>query len=179
MTLPIETERLILRRYAAADVPQFIEFLCHPSVARIVVGVEATAMGVEKYIEAQNALQPFEQDKHFDLVIERRRDGRLLGVVGMIRQAHKQGEIGWALGVAFRGQGYATEAARALMAYGFTTLGLHRISADTTGPNVASWRLMERLGMRREAHLREAEFRDGEWIDYYIYAILVYEWMDS
>jgi RimJ/RimL family protein N-acetyltransferase len=63
------------------------------------------------------------------------------------------------------------------MAYGFTSLGLHRISADTTSPNVASWRLMERLGMRREAHLREAEFRDGEWIDYFIYAILVHEWM--
>ena len=65
-----------------------------------------------------------------------------------------------------------------MMSYGFGTLGLHRISADTTSANPASWRVMERLGMRCEAHLLEAEHRDGEWSDYYIYGILADEWQN-
>ena len=73
---------------------------------------------------------------------------------------------------AFRAQ----EDARALIGVGFCELGLHRIYAKTSNVNPASWRVMERLGMRREARLREAEFRDGAWIDGLIYAILADEW---
>jgi RimJ/RimL family protein N-acetyltransferase len=53
---------------------------------------------------------------------------------------------------------------------------MHRISADTTSANPDSWKVMERLGMRCEAQLREAEFRDGYWIDYYIFGVLAAEW---
>lgn len=60
--------------------------------------------------------------------------------------------------------------------YGFATLGLHRIYATTSNINSSSWRVMERLGMRREARMREAEFRDGEWIDVLIYGLLDKEW---
>jgi RimJ/RimL family protein N-acetyltransferase len=62
------------------------------------------------------------------------------------------------------------------VAYSFATLGLHRIYATTSNVNASSWRVMERLGMRREGQLREAEFRDGQWIDVLIYGLLDREW---
>jgi RimJ/RimL family protein N-acetyltransferase len=176
MTLPIQTDRLILRRFTHDDVQDVIAFVSHPSVARATPEIEPTESGVIRYVDRQNAYRPFEQGKCFDLALQRKKDGRVIGLVGLIRKEHQQGEIGWALGVDYRGQGYATEAARALITYGFVTLGLHRIYADTTSANRYSWRVMERLGMRREAHLREAECRDGEWVDILVYGILAAEW---
>ncbi len=139
-------------------------------------GIEPTEASVRNYLATQTSYQPFEQDKCFDLALERKRDGEVLGLLSLILRDHRKAEIGWSLGVSHRGQGYVTEGARALMTYGFAILGLHRIYATTSNINTSSWRVMERLGMRREAHLREAEFRDGQWIDVLIYGILDREW---
>jgi RimJ/RimL family protein N-acetyltransferase len=179
VTLPITTERLVLRRYTHDDAEDTLEFASQPSVARVTSGnIEATEEGIRRYIDLQNSYQPFEKDKAFDLAIQRKEDGKVIGLVTLICRDHKKGVIGWALGVAYRGQGYATEAASALMDYGFRSLGLHRIQADTSSGNPDSLRLMERLGMRCEAQLREAVYEDGEWLDTYIYATLADEWQD-
>jgi len=175
VTLPITTQRLLVRRYTCDDLPDVLEFASHPSVARATPEIEATEAGVEKYIALQNSYQPFEQDKVFDLAIERKTDGKVMGLLTLVCREHRQGEIGWALGVEHRGQGYATEAAQALMAYAFTTLGLQRIQADTSSGNPDSWKVMERLGMRREGRLRQATFSDGAWSDVLIYGLLANE----
>jgi ribosomal-protein-alanine N-acetyltransferase len=176
MSLPIETERLILRRYTRDDVEDILEFGSHPSVARATREIDATEAGVERYIDLQNSYQPFEKDRCFDLAIERQDNGKVIGLVTLIVRDHKQGEIGYALGVEHRGHGYATEAAQGLMAHGFLSLDLHRIYACTSSRNPDSWAVMERLGMRREGHSREAILEDGEWLDHLVYAILAREW---
>ena len=177
MTLPIVTKRLVVRRYTHDDVPDVLVFASQPSVASVTSErIGATEEGVRKYIALQKSYQPFEKDQVFELAVERKEDGRVIGLLGLIRGDHRQGEMGWALGVEYRGQGYATEAARALMDYGFNSLGLHRIHADTNSDNRASWRVMERLGMRREAQLREAVYREGKWLDRVIYGMLAEEW---
>jgi RimJ/RimL family protein N-acetyltransferase len=177
MTLPIVTERLVLRRYTHDDIPDVLGFASQPSVASVTCErIQATEEGVRKYIDLQNSYQPFEQDKVFELAVERKKDGRVIGLLGLIRRDHRQGEMGWALGVEYRGQGYATEAARALMDHGFNSLGLHRIHADTNSDNRSSWRVMERLGMRREAQLRDSVFEGGKWLDRVIYGMLADEW---
>jgi RimJ/RimL family protein N-acetyltransferase len=84
--------------------------------------------------------------------------------------------IGWLLGRKYQGQGLATEAVRALVTAGFEQLRLHRIFARTGRDNDRSWRLMESLGMRREAHFRESHVVKGKWRDEFIYAILAEEW---
>jgi RimJ/RimL family protein N-acetyltransferase len=94
----------------------------------------------------------------------------------LVRREHQLGEIGYALGIDFRGRGYATEAAGGLMAYTFSFLGLHRIQADTSSDNRDSYRVMERLGMQREGRLREAIWRDGQWFDKLYYGLLLEEW---
>ena len=93
-------------------------------------------------------------------------------------QAHDmQAELGWVLDPAFTGHGYATEGARALLRVCFEDLGVHRVVAGCFVDNDASWRLMERIGMRRESHtLRDGLHRSGHWLDGYTYAVLADEW---
>ena len=88
-----------------------------------------------------------------------------------------QADLGWTLHPDHTGHGYATEAVRAVLRICFEDLGLRRVTADCFTANEPSWRLMERLGMRRETHtIREALHRSGEWLDGYAYALLADEW---
>ena len=86
-------------------------------------------------------------------------------------------EIGWVFGREHQRRGYATEAARSLLAYAFESLHCHRVIATCQPENVASWRVMERLGMRREGYFRKCILRGpGEWWDEYFYSILEEEY---
>lgn len=90
-----------------------------------------------------------------------------------------QAEIGWCLDPAVQGKGYATEAVDELLRICFEDLGLRRVVANCFADNVPSWRLMERVGMRREAYaVRESLHRSGAWLDGLGYALLVDEWRD-
>lgn len=89
-----------------------------------------------------------------------------------------QAELGWVLDPAHRGHGYATEAVRELLRYSFQDLGVRRVVANCFLDNDTSWRLMERVGMRRETHsLRESLHRSGRWLDTVAYALLEDEWI--
>jgi len=85
------------------------------------------------------------------------------------------GDIGYELNPKYWGRGYATEAARAMLAFGFDTLGLHRVWAECVAGNLASRRVLEKLGMTLEGRLRENKHIDGRWHDTLIYAILEHE----
>ena len=98
---------------------------------------------------------------------------------GVKNKEQGQAEVGWLLGRSYQGRGIATEAVKALLAFGFESMGLHRIYARTGSRNVRSWRLMERVGMRREAHLRQSHKVAGEWDDEFIYAVLADEWSQT
>lgn len=91
--------------------------------------------------------------------------------------AGTQAELGWVLAPEYGGRGYATEAVRAMVTYCFADLGVRRIVANCFLDNDASWRLMERVGMRRETHaVRESLHRSGRWLDTVAYALLADEW---
>jgi RimJ/RimL family protein N-acetyltransferase len=104
--------------------------------------------------------------------------GSVIGHVNLalVSSAHRQGEIGFVLHPDHSGKGYAREASLVLMRLGFDELGLHRIFGRCDARNESSARLMERLGMRREAHLHENELVKGEWTDELVYAMLDREW---
>jgi RimJ/RimL family protein N-acetyltransferase len=88
-----------------------------------------------------------------------------------------QAELGWCLDPDYSGHGYATEAVTALVDLCFGTLELRRLIANCFADNVASWRLMERIGMRRELYaVRDSLHRSGEWLDGLGYAMLAEEW---
>lgn len=88
-----------------------------------------------------------------------------------------EAELGWVFAPEHGGRGYATEAVQAAMSICFDQLGLRRVVANCFADNEASWRLMERLGMRREVHtLRESLHRSGQWLDGLGYGMLADEW---
>ena len=175
VSLPIITQRLVLRRFTHDDASDLLELVSQPSFARAVPEMEPTESGIHRYIERQLSYQPFERDKVFDLAVVCKPDGKVIGLLTLVRK-EQVGAIGWALGEEFRGQGYAAEAARAFVDYAFASLGLHRIEAETGCHNEPSWRLMERLGMRREVQQREATIENGRRQDSYVYTILADEW---
>jgi len=179
MTLPITTMRLILRRFTEGDAQDLLACVADASFANATPEIEATEAGVRRYVEMQNGLQPFERGRCFDLAVERRTDGTVIGLVSMVRDEHEQAAIGYALGSDFRGHGYATEAARGLIGYGFGSLGLRRIHADTHSDNPASWKVMERVGMTREGGVREAKRGTATSAGVVTYGMLATQWHES
>jgi RimJ/RimL family protein N-acetyltransferase len=89
---------------------------------------------------------------------------------------HRQGEVGFNFHPRFTGRGLATRGLSAVLGFGFEQLGLHRISAACFTDNERAWRLMERVGMRREAHFVHDGFVRGRWVDVFGYAMLADEW---
>ena len=106
---------------------------------------------------------------------------RLIGWCGLsIKDRDRQiAELGYDLDHAYWGLGYTTEAARAVVDWGFLTLHMHRIFAECHPANTASQRVMHKIGMRYEGHLRENVWVKGSWWDTIIYAILKHEWQDG
>lgn len=179
-TFVIETERLAVRAYRDADVADIVAYSTDADfwLARA-LDYEPTPEGVRAYWEPRRAVDPHGDPEWMPLIIELKTEGRAIGHtgIGVVKSGeHKRGTVGWLLGRRYQRQGLATEAARALITFGFEVMGLHRISARTGRDNVRSWRLMERLGMRREGHYRESHQVKGEWRDEFVYAVLAHEW---
>jgi ribosomal-protein-alanine N-acetyltransferase len=176
MGLVIETERLILRRPTLDDTDAIVAIETDPDVARQTPEIGVTHEAVTEYIRVQEDLEPFQLGRCFDLLLEFRDSGSLIGLVSLVHREPSQGQIGWALHGAHRGRGYATEAAISLTKYAFETVGLHRVHADTAIDNVTSWRVMERIGLRREGVQRESCLVDGLWHDMVLYGVTVDDW---
>ena len=178
----LHTDRLIVRSFEPRDIPALLEYLSagDPMVARV-MRPAPTSDSIKTYWEPMRRIDPYGDPGWLSLMIEGKAEGKVIGNVGygitVINETHKLGSVGWSTSPAHRGKGLATEAARAVLGFLFEHLGIHRVSARTGFANKPSWRLMERLGMRREAHLRFSHTNlPGEWDDEYIYAILRSEW---
>lgn len=180
MKLVLKTERLIIRDFREDDWRDIIERTTQEEVALYEpwdTTMWADKEKVTEWIEAQQALTFELIGKYLEFAVVL--GDRAIGSVGVKRlsETHKNAEVGWSLNIHFQGRGYATEAARALIDLCFGALELHRITATCDARNTASYKLMERLGMRREAHHLESFFSKGEWTDDLVYAVLRGEWL--
>jgi|SRR5580704_9422157 ribosomal-protein-alanine N-acetyltransferase len=110
------------------------------------------------------------------LGIELRSEGELIGSTGFASINDATGIFGFFLHKSFWGHGYATEACRALLGFGFKELNLHRVTAECFVEQTLSVRVMEKLGMRREAHCLKNDWKAGVWRESYSYALLDTEW---
>lgn len=180
--IELETRRLLIRGLQENDIPALIEYLSadDPMVKRV-MGIEPTRDAIAAYWGAMSERDPLRNPEWLSLLVEFRPERKVVGNVDygvtVIDATHKLGSIGWSLAPVYRGHGIATEAARALLWFLFGHLGVHRVHARTGSANASSWRLMERLGMRREAHFRESHTNlAGQWDDEFVYAILKTEW---
>jgi RimJ/RimL family protein N-acetyltransferase len=180
---PKLTERLAIRRATPGDLDATWRYRSHEDVARWITLAPATR---EKHTEW--FADPDQERKR--LVVEL--DGEVIGDLMVdIGDAWAQAEVadqalgmeaelGWTLDPALGGRGYATEAVAELLRICFEELGLRRVIGLCFADNESSWRLMERLGMRRETHaVQDSLHRDGGWLDGYGYALLADEWRET
>jgi RimJ/RimL family protein N-acetyltransferase len=173
-TLPtLETARLKLRPYTEADIPELLPLIGTREVA-------ATTLRIaHPYTEqdARDFLQLAKDPDKLWLAITLRSDGRQIGGIGLrIDQQHRHAELGYWLGAPFWARGYATEAASAILRYGFETLALHRIFASHFKHNPASGRILQKIGMRYEGCQREHLLKWDRFVDSELYGILRREW---
>jgi RimJ/RimL family protein N-acetyltransferase len=176
---PIRTERLLLRPYELADVDALYAYQRLPEVHRYLYTEARSRPEVEALVAERAGTGALtEVGKALTLVAELAETGELVGdcVLFWRSQEHQQGEIGYVFNPAYHGRGLATEAVGALLRLGFEGMGMHRITGQLDARNIPSARVLERAGLRREAHLVENEFVKGEWTDELIYAILRSEW---
>jgi RimJ/RimL family protein N-acetyltransferase len=182
LTTPIETERLRLRPFATGDLDGLAAIQARPEVARFLYWEPRTREEVEPALAQLIAATEIDSEEEMvALAVERREGGPLLGYLSLwLRSAeHRQAEIGFTFHPDAGGRGYATEAARVLLRLAFEQLDAHRVFGRTDGRNEGSANLMRRLGMREEAHFREAEIFKGAWGDELVFAILRREWQDT
>jgi RimJ/RimL family protein N-acetyltransferase len=178
-TYPLRTNRLLLRPYTDDDLAALFEIERLSETARYLYNEPLTLDATRPVLERRKAMTSID-DEHDDLLLALTLadSDAVIGHVNLERTSrdHRQGEIGYVLHPEHQGQGYASEAAALMLRLGFEELGLHRIVGRLDARNEPSARVLERLGMRREAHLHENEFVKGEWVDELVYAILADEW---
>lgn len=179
MPIPVHTPRLTLRPFEPGDFDALLDIYRRPDVVRYLYTEAWSAMDAEEKFGRKMASR----------ALEREHDVLVLAIVPVDASApvgevvlkwlsdeHRRGEVGFVLHPDVHGRGYAREAAEAMLQVGFEALRFHRIIGRCDARNAASARLMERLGMRREAHFRHDERFKGEWSDTLVYAILDDEW---
>jgi len=177
--LPLKTQRLRLRPFTRGDVDAVFDYRGRDDVALYLFD---TALSRDECAQAvQHRITHTawtEEGDKIVLAVELAEEALVIGEMSLIWRSisARQGEIGWIFHPKYQGCGYAREAALALFHMGFHGADLHRIFARCDARNAPSWRLMERLGMRREAHLREHGIFKGGWDEEFVYALLQREW---
>jgi RimJ/RimL family protein N-acetyltransferase len=182
LTSPLETERLVLRPYTNGDFDALYAMRSTPEVVRYLYWEAQTADEVRETLAKKIASMSIRSEGDvLALAVEDRSTGTLVGdvILHWLSQAHSVAEIGYIVLPDHAGRGYATEAARAVLSVAFDQLGLHRVIASVEARNVGSARVLEKLGMRKEAHFVENEFVKNEWQSELVYAILDREWRSS
>lgn len=182
MTMPtLATSRLVLRPFDISDGPTVERLAGAREVADTTLSLPHPypAGGGGEWIATH--AEAWEQREHLTLAIcKAGRTGQLIGAIGLrISLKHLHGEIGYWIGADSWGNGYATEAARAIVAFGFGELSLHRIQGRHFTRNVASGRVMQKLGMHLEGVNRHAYRRWETFEDVAVYGLLSNEWTDS
>ncbi|MGC1406649.1 MAG: GNAT family protein [Candidatus Dormiibacterota bacterium] len=176
---PIKTERLLLRPFADRDLDDVLAFQSREDVTRYLYWSPRDRVEVGEVLKGWMALPPMDADgQSLVLAAELQEANRVIGSLFLFLRSveHRQGEIGFVFNPDYQGRGLATEGTIELLRLGFEGLNLHRLCGRCDARNQASAKLMERLGMRPEAHLIQNERVKGEWTDELVYAILAEEW---
>lgn len=173
----IETARLRFRRIVPTDAEAIFAIFSDPEVTRYLLSPPMTEVAQAEE-SVRRKLEYYEGSEVFQLGVESKEDGLFLGTCTLFNLAlnSKRAEVGYVLARPYWGKGYMMEAAGALVDTAFTKLDLNRLEADIDPRNVASAKLLERLGFKREGLLREREIVCGEVTDTALYGLLKREW---
>jgi RimJ/RimL family protein N-acetyltransferase len=176
---PLETARLVLRPFEEGDLDALHRMHSDAEVARWLYNEPRTREESRDLLGRKIAGDRFRaEDDWLSAAVIERETGEVVGDMALhwVSRQHRTGEIGFIFDPVFQGRGYATEAARPFLGFGFEEMGFHRMIGRAEARNTASARVLEKLGMRREAHLVENEWVKGDWQSEVVYAMLEREW---
>ena len=176
--MKLETERLILRDFVHEDWEWVLEYQSDPLYLRYYDWAERTPETVQEFIGWFLAHQQQDPRIKYQLAVVLKSNNQLIGNCGirMDKANAVEADIGYELNPKHWNHGYATEAAHAMVDFGFSKFGLHRVWSWCVADNLGSAHVLEKLGMKLEGRLREKEFYKGRWWDTLMYAILADEW---
>jgi RimJ/RimL family protein N-acetyltransferase len=170
---PLQTERLMLRLHAPSDIPALMPLIGAREVAATTLRIPHPYTEADAHDFMAGMQEELLNGSGLRLGIVVRESDALCGGVGLrVEPDHRRAELGYWIGVPFWGNGYATEAARALVQYGFETLQLHRIFASHFANNLVSARVLRKIGMRHEGSQRGHILKWGEFLDIEMYGML-------
>jgi RimJ/RimL family protein N-acetyltransferase len=176
---PIETERLLLRESRVADEADIHEYASDAEVSRLMDWGPNTPEVTKAVVERRMEQQKQWPRLSVELTIEVKAEKKAIGGIRLEvkDERNRTADFGYALNRHYWNRGYATEAAKAILNAAFGKLNMHRVWATCDMRNHASYRVMEKLGMRREACFAKDVFQRGEWRNSYLYAVLAEEWL--
>lgn len=175
----LTTQRLILRPYEPGDWVAAHQYGGDAETCQYQRWGPNTEDETREFVEDCVEASTWPEELGYYYAITLKEDGTLIGGCNLchVSKTDSGAMIGYTINRDYWRQGYTSEAAAALLELGFTEAGLHRIVSWCTPENIGSWKVMEKIGMRREGHEREAVWFKGEWHDWLRYALLDYEWL--
>jgi RimJ/RimL family protein N-acetyltransferase len=174
----IDTDRLLLRQLSLKDAPAMYSYRSDPKIMCYQTWHPSNEKEVAAFIRKNGRTAFNTVDTWFQLGVYLQATQELIGDLGIhfLPVENRQVEIGFTIGPAHQHKGYATEAVSHLLDYVLGRLGKHRVIASVDPANAGSIRLLERIGMRKEAHFRKSIWNGKDWADDIIYALLEKEW---
>jgi ribosomal-protein-alanine N-acetyltransferase len=178
---PLETERLLLREFRLEDEADIYEYASDPEVVRFADWGPSPISTIRANLHRRLENQESWPRDSIEVAVELRRETCLIGImrITILDRTNRTADFGYTFNRRYWNNGYATEGTRALLDLAFSNLNLHRLWATCDVRNRASYRVMEKLGMRREALFKKDVLQKGEWRDSYLYAVLAEEWDSS
>jgi ribosomal-protein-alanine N-acetyltransferase len=172
----LESERLILTAPTLDDAPVIRRIVDHPEIASMTLSIrhpypdDGAAKWINNLINSENI--------NYLFLMRRREDNEIIGAIGLyLHPRFKRAFVGYWLGLDYWGKGYASEACRVMIDFGFEHLGLERIEGEYFPENAASRRVMEKAGMQFEGIMRHYLQKDGVNKDNGICAIIRQDWV--
>lgn len=174
----VRTERLTLRDFRDGDWQAVHTYSSDSEVVRYMDWGPNTKADTKRFIRRAKAHQKEKPRRNFTLAVILKAERKLIGSCGIHvwNPDNREGWIGYCFNRNSWRNGFATEAAEALLDFGFGRLGLHRIFATCDPANVASAHVLQKIGMKIEGHLREHKWAKGDWQDSLLFSILEQEW---
>jgi ribosomal-protein-alanine N-acetyltransferase len=174
LPLPLSTPRLILRRLASADLPDILEILTDPEVYRYEERGPLDEAEGKQWLETAVKQKLSDSEGNLSLGIAQQNSDKLIGILGFrySDRDRRQADFGIQVNRSYQNKGFGSEAAVAFLIFCLRDIGLHRVTAGCDCSNIASVRLLTKVGMRKEAEYRKDRFVDGEWVNSYRFAML-------
>jgi [ribosomal protein S5]-alanine N-acetyltransferase len=178
--MEIATDRLLLREFVRDDWRAVFAYQNDPRYLQVIDRTPRTEADSREFVEMFMAWAVEAPRGKFQFAVTLRETGELIGNCGIRRHARYgwDADIGYEYSADHWGKGYATEAANAVLSFGFRELGIHRASANCNAANAASIHVLRKLGMQLEVRIRDGDSSKGQWWDRLVWGILESEWRE-